>query len=94
MPIGNRSHPLEADLGFVSAEEGGIRDTRYPRVRCEEVFSARPDMIILPVELFFWDAAAETVVKDLLKETPAVRNGRIHRGMVGGGEAVLGCPGF
>ena len=44
----NRSYPLEADLGFVSAEEGGIRDTRYPRVRCEEVLSAQPDIIILP----------------------------------------------
>lgn len=48
-----RRYPLAADLGRAAPlppERVGDRDTRYPRVRLEEVADRRPDAVLLPDE--------------------------------------------
>jgi len=47
-----RRYPLEADLGIHLPEPAGERDTRYPRVRREDVLVQSPDVILLPSEPF------------------------------------------
>jgi ABC-type Fe3+-hydroxamate transport system substrate-binding protein len=45
-----RHYPFAADLGQAASEAAGERDTRYPRVRVEEVMEARPEVVLLPSE--------------------------------------------
>jgi ABC-type Fe3+-hydroxamate transport system substrate-binding protein len=45
-----RRYPLAADLGEHEPEDAGERDTRYPRVRLDEVLIEDPDMVLLPDE--------------------------------------------
>lgn len=48
-----RRYPLAADLGRAAplpADRVGDRDTRYPRVRLEEVAERRPEVVLLPDE--------------------------------------------
>jgi iron complex transport system substrate-binding protein len=73
-----RRYPLEADLGLATAEEPGLRDTRYPRVSLEEVIASQPEVILLPDEPFTFDDAARSQLMELLHETPAVKAQRIY----------------
>jgi iron complex transport system substrate-binding protein len=74
-----RRYPLGADLGKTPAEESSGRDTRYPRVRRDEVLAQQPEIILLPDEPFVFDAEAEEKICEQLAETPAVRKGRVYR---------------
>lgn len=74
-----RRYPLAADLGDGAARPAGGRDTRYPRVRPEEVLEAEPEVILLPDEPYAFGAQEEAELRDRLAETPAVRRGRVHR---------------
>jgi ABC-type Fe3+-hydroxamate transport system substrate-binding protein len=73
----SRRYPLDADLGAASAEDPGVRDTRYPRVTAEEVLQAAPDLILLPSEPYAFHEEDGARLRSLLAETPAVRNGRV-----------------
>jgi ABC-type Fe3+-hydroxamate transport system substrate-binding protein len=74
-----RRYPLEADLGLAPAEEPGERDTRYPRISFDEIIQAQPQIILLPDEPFEFQAEHEELLHDKLAESPAVKDGRIHR---------------
>lgn len=74
-----RQYPLAADLGRGDAEEPGARDVRYPRVTLGEVVAAQPEVILLPDEPFVFDDAACQALMDDLRETPAVRAGRVYQ---------------
>lgn len=73
-----RSYPLEADLGLCPAEPEGERDTRYPRVRLEEIIAADPEMILLPDEPFPFDDRAQMGLMDALRDTTATRTERVY----------------
>ncbi|HJL21490.1 MAG TPA: helical backbone metal receptor, partial [Polyangiaceae bacterium LLY-WYZ-15_(1-7)] len=67
-----RRYPLAADLGLRApldpARTQG-RDTRYPRIRLEEVLARRPDLVLLPDEPHAFDATdAQTLVRAGLPE--------------------------
>lgn len=51
-----RRYPLAADLGEDAPEPAGERDTRYPRVRREEVIARAPERILLPSEPYPYQA--------------------------------------
>lgn len=73
-----RRYPLEADLGTAAAQDPGERDRRYPRVTPAEVLAADPQIILLPDEPFpFGDEHVEELL-ELLGDTSAVRDGRVH----------------
>lgn len=74
----DRRYPLEADLGAAPPEGPGERDTRYPRVLPEEVREAQPEAILLPSEPFVFDGRSAERISELLADTPAVRNERVH----------------
>ncbi|MGA9532321.1 MAG: helical backbone metal receptor [Anaerolineales bacterium] len=74
-----RRYPLAADLGSVEQEPPGERDTRYPRMRIDEIAAADPQVILLPSEPFAFDEGHHELVSELLADTEAVRRGRIHR---------------
>jgi ABC-type Fe3+-hydroxamate transport system substrate-binding protein len=46
----DRRYPLAADVAGAPSEERAGRDTRYPRVTCEEVLQRAPELILLPSE--------------------------------------------
>jgi len=73
-----RHYPIEADLGLVEPEPADGRDTRYPRIRLEEVLEGQPEAIFLPDEPFKFSLNHKTMLVEALKETPAVRNNRIY----------------
>lgn len=73
-----RRYPLDADLGKIKPHNPGKRDTRYPRVTLEEIQAANPELILLPSEPFKFEEKHRQVVCELLAETPAVREGRVH----------------
>ncbi len=73
-----RRYPLEADLGEGEPEEPGSRDTRYPHVTIEEIRQAAPEVILLPSEPYAFESKDGEDLKRLLKDTPAVREGRLH----------------
>ncbi len=75
----DRRYPLAADLGRAEAEDPGDRDVRYPRVTLAEIRQAEPEVILLPDEPFGFDETHEGKITGWLSETPAVRNGRVHR---------------
>lgn len=74
-----RRYPLEADLGHSAAEEPAGRDTRYPCLPLAEIQAADPEVILLPDEPYPFDAEHEALLRRALAESPAVRNGRVHR---------------
>ena len=73
-----RRYPLAADLGLETAKDAGDRDTRYPRVRLEEIVAADPEMILLPSEPYIFDEAHRQMLFDLLSDTLAVKSDRIY----------------
>jgi len=72
-----RRYPLQADLGLVNAEVPDGRDTRYPRVRREEVLAGEPEVILLPNEPYAYDENALQTFNEMFADTPAVRDGRL-----------------
>ncbi|MEM9695231.1 MAG: helical backbone metal receptor, partial [Myxococcota bacterium] len=51
-----RRYPLRADLGARPAVDKPGRDTRYPRVRFDEVIERAPSLLLLPDEPFAFTA--------------------------------------
>jgi ABC-type Fe3+-hydroxamate transport system substrate-binding protein len=74
----DRRYPLEADLGQVSAQPPGRRDTRYPRVTRAEILAADPELILLPSEPFAYAPPNVVEMLDLFADTSAARSGRVH----------------
>jgi iron complex transport system substrate-binding protein len=74
----HRRYPLAADLGKAEEKVPGDADTRYPRVILDEILAAVPEIILLPNEPFDFSEAHLDEMCNLLRETPAVRSGRIH----------------
>ena len=72
-----RRYPLDADLGKAEAQEPGERDRRYPRVTLDEIIAAQPEVILLPNEPFAFAESHLEELRTLLRDTPAVRQGRI-----------------
>jgi iron complex transport system substrate-binding protein len=73
-----RRYPLDADLGHASEEEAGGRDQRYPRVTAEEIVARQPEVVLLPDEPYRFNQDDLDEFKDILAETPAVRQNRVH----------------
>ncbi len=73
-----RQVPLAADLGRAAARPTPDRDTRYPRVTLSEVRAADPDVILLPDEPYRFDDSVRRLVEEELRDSTAVRTGRIH----------------
>jgi iron complex transport system substrate-binding protein len=69
-----RRYPLGADIRLEAAQDPGERDTRYPRVPVNEVIAAQPEAILLPDEPFDFDEGYILQIKELLRDTPAVKN--------------------
>ncbi len=74
-----RRYPLAADLGQAAAQNAPGRDTRYPRVRLQEVLECQPEIILLPSEPFAFTEQDQQQILDWMANTPAVRSGRVHR---------------
>jgi len=74
-----RRYPLAANWGGTIAEAGGNRDLRYPVVVEDDIRSARPEVILLPDEPFAFGEDHQRMLQTLFAETPAVKNGRMHR---------------
>ena len=74
-----RRYPLAADLGDGAPRPAEGRDTRYPRVRPEEVLEAEPEVILLPDEPYAFGPKEEAELRERLVDTPAVQAGRVHR---------------
>jgi ABC-type Fe3+-hydroxamate transport system substrate-binding protein len=72
-----RRYPLLADLGQAEPEEPGERDTRYPRVLPAEVTELVPELILIPNEPYVFSKSDVDELKELLADTPAVRNHRV-----------------
>lgn len=72
-----RRYPLAADLGESTPVDPGDRDTRYPRVRLEEILQEDPEIIILPSEPFSFDDHHKQEIVELMGDTAAVRNGQV-----------------
>lgn len=73
-----RRYPLEADLGQVEEEDPGTADTRYPRVTLDEIRDAQPEIILLPDEPFPFTEAEKDEFLQLVGDTPAGQQRRIH----------------
>jgi ABC-type Fe3+-hydroxamate transport system substrate-binding protein len=73
-----RSYPMAADLGGVEPEPPGERDQRYPRVRIEEVAAEDPQVVLLPSEPFHFEEEHLDIIRELLPDSQAVQNGRLH----------------
>lgn len=74
-----RNYPLAADLGkiepFTGKEVVG-RDTRYPRIRLEEVIERAPDIVLLPDEPYAFTAEDAAIFAGL--DIPAAKTGAIR----------------
>ena len=84
-----RRYPLSADLGQREArapEAVSERDTRYPRIRLEEVTERRPELILLPDEPHEFSPADADVFRQL--DIPAAT-----RRLDDGEDAVRFCDG-
>jgi ABC-type Fe3+-hydroxamate transport system substrate-binding protein len=73
-----RLYPLDADLGRSAPAEPGTRDTRYPRITLEELRAGDPQVILLPSEPFSFTEEHLRALADMLPDTAAVRDGRLH----------------
>jgi ABC-type Fe3+-hydroxamate transport system substrate-binding protein len=74
-----RRYPLDADLGLSEPRPAPQRDTRYPRVSLSEIIAAQPDVVLLPDDPYQFSDDEGEQLTDWLSETPAVREGRVHR---------------
>jgi ABC-type Fe3+-hydroxamate transport system substrate-binding protein len=72
-----RRYPLEAEFQPEIEEDPGQRDTRYPRVSVEEVVNLAPELIMLPSEPYNFNDQTKDLIKDLLKDTPAVQDNKV-----------------
>jgi len=72
-----RRYPLAADLGLGPPEDSASRDTRYPRLGLDEIRLAQPGLILLPDEPYAFGEEHLAQLRQLLADTPAVRNNRI-----------------
>ncbi len=75
-----RRYPLAADLGQAVALTGERvrgRDTRYPRVRVDEVIARAPELVLLPDEPHPFSEADREVF--LALDLPASRTGAVVR---------------
>jgi ABC-type Fe3+-hydroxamate transport system substrate-binding protein len=76
-----RRFPLAADLGHAEplhTDDPRLmeRDTRYPRIKLDEVVAAQPEIVLLPDEPFvFTQADADEIAR---LDIPAAKNGQIH----------------
>lgn len=85
----DRRYPLSADLGqreALAPEVVSERDTRYPRIRLEEVTERRPELILLPDEPHEFSLADAGVFRQL--DIPAAT-----RRLDDGDDAVRFCDG-
>lgn len=73
-----RRYPLVADLGIKAAKDAGERDTRYPRVRLEEIIAAGPEIVLLPSEPYVFDELHRQTLIKILSGTPAIDPNRIY----------------
>lgn len=76
-----RRFPLAFELGLTDREdEAEGHDTRYPRLRLDELAVAAPDVILLPSEPWGFGPVqvAELLADPDLQTVPAVRRRRIH----------------
>jgi ABC-type Fe3+-hydroxamate transport system substrate-binding protein len=74
----DRRYPLAADLGGTQPPAlHPERDTRYPRVKPEEVAERAPEVILLPSEPYPF-AEADLAAFESFPDIPAVRNNRVH----------------
>jgi len=73
----DRRYPLSADLGQTPAEPAEDRDTRYPRLRLDEIQAAQPEVILLPNEPYVFNSTHQEYLSERLSDTPAARNHRI-----------------
>jgi ABC-type Fe3+-hydroxamate transport system substrate-binding protein len=74
----DRRYPLAADLGGTQLPAlHPERDTRYPRVKPEEVAERAPEVILLPSEPYPF-AEADLAAFESFPDIPAVRNNRVH----------------
>jgi ABC-type Fe3+-hydroxamate transport system substrate-binding protein len=72
-----RQYPLKADLGLAEADTNTSgRDTRYPRIKLEEVIAAQPEVILLPSEPFEFTEQHLPIFQSL--DVPAAKTNRIH----------------
>ncbi len=72
-----RRYPLLADVGQAACEDPGERDIRYPRVLPQEVIERAPEMILIPSEPYAFSEADTAELKELLANTPAVRDHKV-----------------
>ena len=70
-----RMYPLVADLGQAVPRPAGTRDTRYPRVRLEEVTQRAPRIILLPDEPHPFSEQDAAVFRSALPAANVVRCG-------------------
>jgi ABC-type Fe3+-hydroxamate transport system substrate-binding protein len=73
-----RRYPLEADLGTAQPEEAAGRDTRYPRLRRDEIIQADPQVILLPSEPFAFGTQEQAHLQEIFAPTEAARQGRLY----------------
>ena len=74
-----RRYPLAANWGGAIADENGTRDLRYPVVVEDDIRAAQPEMILLPDEPFAFGEDHRRKFQKIFADTPAVKNGRVHR---------------
>jgi iron complex transport system substrate-binding protein len=74
-----RRYPLAADLGQAEPQDAPGRDTRYPRVRLQEILDSQPEIILLPSEPYAFTEFDQRQILDWMADTPAVKSGRVHR---------------
>jgi ABC-type Fe3+-hydroxamate transport system substrate-binding protein len=72
-----RNYPLKTDLGVEdgTGSEGG--DTRYPRVKIDDIRETKPDVILLPSEPYHFGEDHIEMFKTELEGIPAVETGSI-----------------
>ncbi len=74
-----RKYPLAADLGEAQETVPDDRDIRYPRVTLEEIIQAGPELILLPDEPYRFTDEDEEEIRQLLRDTPAVKQNKVYR---------------
>lgn len=72
-----RKYPLLAEFGYSETEHPGDRDTRYPRVRVQDIVNAQPELILLPSEPYPYQGKDISAFQAQFKDIPAVQKDRI-----------------
>ena len=73
----NKNASIDLIRRLENGEDVGDRDIRYPRVTVHEIIEQNPQLILLPSEPFKFDQNHIEVLKSILEETDAVKNGRV-----------------